>query len=120
MAGAQHLDHHRSIKISTCGIIFLGTPHQGGDGVAWGERLLTVASVVVNTNTKILENLRQSSELLQHQLEQYAPISGDFITKFAYETYSTPLPIGPALLVSISLDLPFCKATRFLPQPACV
>ena len=99
-AGAQHLEHHRSIKISTCGIIFLGTPHQGGNGVAWGERLLTVASVFVHTNTKIIDNLRQNSELLQHQLEQYAPISRDFITKFAYETYPTPLLVGPALLVS--------------------
>lgn len=117
MAGAQHLDHHRSIKISTCGIIFLGTPHQGGDGVAWGERLLTVASMVVHTNTKILDNLRQGSELLQHQLEQYAPISGDFTTKFAYETCSTPLPIGPALLVSISLTLPSAKRRDFSNSP---
>ncbi len=62
-----------------------------------------VASVVIHTNTKLLENLRQSSEMLQRQLEQYAPISGDFITKFAYETYPTPLPVGPALLVSIFL-----------------
>ena len=106
-AKTQHLEHHRSIKISTCAIIFLGTPHQGGDGVVWGERLLTVASVFVHTNTKILENLRQSSELLQHQLEQYAPIGGDFITKFAYETYPTPLPVGPALLVSNILHSEF-------------
>ena len=62
-----------------------------------------VASVVVHTNTKPLENLRQSSKMLQRQLEQYAPISGDFITKFAYETYATPVPVGPALLVSILL-----------------
>ena len=59
-----------------------------------------VASVFVRTNTKIIDNLRQNSELLQHQLEQYAPISRDFITKFAYETYPTLLPVGPALLVS--------------------
>ena len=62
-----------------------------------------VASVFVYTNTKLLENLRQSSDMLQRQLEQYAPISGDFITKFAYESYPTPLPVGSPLLVSIFL-----------------
>ncbi|KAK7908877.1 hypothetical protein PG985_016180 [Apiospora marii] len=31
-ATATHLAHHRSIKISTCGILFVGTPQQGVEG----------------------------------------------------------------------------------------
>lgn len=96
----EHLNQHRSVILSTYGVIFLGTPHQGGDGVAWGERLLMVASLFIHTNTRVLGSLKRDSEFLQHQLEQYAPISNKFTTIFAYETYPTRLPTGSSKLVS--------------------
>jgi hypothetical protein len=79
--------------------MFMGTPHQGGEGVAWGRRLVNVASIFVNTNDKLLDTLEKDSENLQHQLEQYKSISGDFETKFAYETKATPLVLGKAMVV---------------------
>ena len=54
----------------------------------------------MHTNQDVLDDLNRNSSWLLQQLGQYAPISRDFVTKFAYETYPTPLPIGPALLVS--------------------
>jgi hypothetical protein len=77
----------------------MGTPHQGGEGVAWGQRLVNVASIFVNTNDKLLNVLERDSETLQNQLAQYAPISTDFVTKFAFETYPTPLAFGKALMI---------------------
>ncbi|KAH0535996.1 hypothetical protein FGG08_007113 [Glutinoglossum americanum] len=96
---SRHLSKHRAIKTSTYGIIFMGTPHQGGEGVAWGQRLVNVASIFVNTNDKLLSVLERDSETLQNQLAQYTSISTDFVTKFAFETYPTPLVFGKALMV---------------------
>jgi hypothetical protein len=78
--------------------MFMGTPHQGGEGVAWGKRLVNVASIFVNTNDKLLNILERDSEILQQQLGQYNSISGDFNTKFAYETKAT-LALGKAMIV---------------------
>ena len=75
-AGAQ--EEHLSIYLSTYGIIFAGTPHQGGDGVAWGLRLVTIAIVFINTNDKMLQHLQRDSEEVQRLMGDYAPISSDF------------------------------------------
>ncbi|KAH8674828.1 hypothetical protein BGZ60DRAFT_279597 [Tricladium varicosporioides] len=48
--------------------MFMGTPHQGGEGVAWGKRLVDVASIFVKTNDKLLNILEKDSEILQQQL----------------------------------------------------
>jgi hypothetical protein len=79
--------------------MFMGTPHQGGEGVAWGKRLVNLASIFVKTNDKLLNILERDSEALQQQLGQYAPISGDFETKFAFETRATPLTFGSSIVV---------------------
>jgi hypothetical protein len=31
---------------------------------------------------------------------QYGPISGNFVTKFAYETYATPTVLGKSIVAS--------------------
>jgi hypothetical protein len=79
--------------------MFIGTPHQGGEGVAWGKRLVNVASIFVKTNDKLLNTLYRDSEALQQQLGQYNSISSDFETKFAFETKPTPLVLGQAIIV---------------------
>lgn len=67
--------------------------------MTWGQRLVNVASIFVNTNDKLLNILERDSEILQNQLAQYASISMNFMTKFAFETYPTPLVFGKALMV---------------------
>jgi hypothetical protein len=79
--------------------MFMGTPHQGGEGVAWGKRLVGIASIFVKTNDRLLNVLERDSEALQQQLGQYTPISSDFETKFAFETKATPLALGNSILV---------------------
>ncbi len=79
----------------------MGTPHQGGNGVRLGELMLNLASIFVKTNNKILQHLERGSEWLQQQLGQYAPISGHFVTIFAYETYPTPIAVGKSIMVSV-------------------
>ncbi|KAK1613488.1 hypothetical protein BDP81DRAFT_513692 [Colletotrichum phormii] len=93
------LAEHRSIKTSTHGILFMGTPHQGGNGVQLGRVLVNVASIFVSADDRLLKHLERESEWLQQQLGQYEPISGDFVTKFAYEVYKTPTPLGQITVV---------------------
>ena len=100
------LEEHRSIKLSTYGILFMGTPHQGGGGVHLVELMLNVASIFVRISNGILQHLERDSEWLQQQLGQYAPISRDFVTKFAYEMLPTPIALGRKKMVSIIFSVP--------------
>ncbi|OCK72795.1 hypothetical protein K432DRAFT_314863, partial [Lepidopterella palustris CBS 459.81] len=93
------LEEHRSIKASTYGIMFMGTPHQGGSGVQLGKLLVNVASVFVAADDRLMKHLEQNSEWLQQQLGQYNPISNEFVTKFAYEEYKTPTVLGHSIMV---------------------
>jgi hypothetical protein len=92
------LEEHRSIKLSTYGIIFMGTPHQSSSGVQLRMLLVNIASVFIAANNQLVKRLKQDSEWLQQQLGQYGPISGDFVTKFAYEEYPTKTALGSILV----------------------
>jgi hypothetical protein len=78
----------------------MGTPHQGGSGVALGKLMVNVASVFMAADDRLLQHLERDSEWLQQQLGQYGPISGDFVTKFAFEEYATPTVLGRSMVVS--------------------
>jgi hypothetical protein len=80
--------------------MFMGTPHQGGSGVALGRLMVNVASVFVAADDRLLQHLERDSEWLQQQLGQYGPISSNFVTKYAYEEYATPTVLGRSILVS--------------------
>jgi hypothetical protein len=82
----------------------MGTPHQGGNGVQLGRVLANVASLVIPADDRLLKHLERDSEWLQQQLGQYAPISGDFVTKFAYEQYATPTAFGGSIMVCMPIS----------------
>lgn len=69
----------------------MGTPHQGGNGVALGKILVNVASAVKHTTQNVVKHLEQHSEWLQQQQSQYLAISADFDTVCFYETYTTSI-----------------------------
>lgn len=66
MRSINSADHHISqIFTSTKGIVFLGTPHSGTDALAtWAKGLALTLGALKQTNPRILETLRASSELL--------------------------------------------------------
>jgi hypothetical protein len=80
--------------------MFMSTPHQGGNGVALGRLMVNVASAFVVADDLLLRHLERDSESLQQQLRQYAPISRDFVTKFALEEYATPTVLSWSMVVS--------------------
>ncbi|MCJ1245218.1 hypothetical protein MMC30_002420 [Trapelia coarctata] len=83
-ATAAHLPDHRSIKISTYGIVFLGTPQQGVKGAEIANLILNIGSLRFNV---ILSGI-------QKQCRDYLAISGDFVTKCFYEARETPTLMG--------------------------
>ncbi|KAF8523906.1 hypothetical protein BU17DRAFT_85349 [Hysterangium stoloniferum] len=85
-ANEGHLLPHKWIYLSTYGIIFLGTPHQGTDIVS---KLVSLCS---QPNNILLKHLTAHSELLQQQISDFNPITARFDMKFFYETLSTTLP----------------------------
>ena len=92
--------------VSTYGILFMGTPHQGSEDVTWGVLATNLASVFAETNREILEHLGRNSEWLEHQQALFLPISNKFETIYFYETYPTPLPCGGSLLVCSHVFVP--------------
>ena len=109
-----HLEDERSIKVSTYGIVFMGTPHQGGQGAKLAEFLLNLAKVQGNTNDSLLKHLEYHSELLQSQNSEFTAISQDFDIKFFYETLPTPIAAGAAITVSsLCISTSICRLITF-------
>ncbi|OAL46213.1 hypothetical protein IQ07DRAFT_603591 [Pyrenochaeta sp. DS3sAY3a] len=99
MADVSHNEHLKAIKLSTYGIVFCGTPHQGTDSASWGKVLMNVVSIFQHTSTSLLTHLERDSEWLQIQLEQYNSISSDVFTIFCFESYPTPLFTGGSIMI---------------------
>jgi hypothetical protein len=100
MADVLHNEHLKAIKLSTYGVMFFGTPHQGTDSASWGKVLVNVASIFQHASTALLEHLERDSEWLEMQLEQYNSISSEIFTIFCFESRPTPLPAGQSMIVS--------------------
>jgi len=96
---SNHLPRHKAIDLSTYGILFLGTPHQGSETASLATLFFNILSTVKQTNDAIVKHIRKDSEALQLQLSRYSSISAQFDTKFFYESYPTPLVSGIKRLV---------------------
>ena len=77
----------------------MGTPHQGGSGVKLGRFMVNIASLFVSANDRLLKHLERDSEWLQQQLGLFGPMSGDFVTKFAFEEFPTSTALGHSIMV---------------------
>ncbi|PMD14608.1 hypothetical protein NA56DRAFT_610010 [Hyaloscypha hepaticicola] len=90
---------HESIKLSTVGVVFLGTPQRSINGASLAELVINMGSTYLNKNAPILGNLFEDSEWLQQQCDQYLPICGDFDNICFYETVPTPIGWGRQKLI---------------------
>jgi hypothetical protein len=95
----SHLVHRRSIKLSTYGVMFFGTPHMGANGAEFQASITKICRIFVSGNSKLLRTLTQGSDHLRLLSELYLPISQDFKTIFFYEEYKTPLIGGMSMMV---------------------
>ncbi|KAI9890869.1 MAG: hypothetical protein M1814_003508 [Vezdaea aestivalis] len=90
------------VKLSTYGIVFLGTPHQGGQGVDAATIILDVENISSNTNESLLEHPTERLEFLQEQNDSFKAIAQDFELVSAYEMLPTPL-IGNTVAKVVSM-----------------
>jgi hypothetical protein len=101
LANQSHLPDHKTISISTYGVLYFGTPHQGGRGVPLTGSFIQAASALGPTNKELLRNLEMHSAFLQHQTDQYNAISTQLETKFFYETDLTRTKNGLIQVVPV-------------------
>ncbi|KAF5588729.1 Pfs domain protein [Fusarium subglutinans] len=99
LARVGHLEHFKAIQLSTYAVIFLGTPHQGGEGIPLAQVLRQISSIVSYTNKKILSKMERNSEWLQELQSDYNAISQEFETIFFYETIKMDVGIMSLLIV---------------------
>ena len=94
-----HLFEHKSIELSTYGVLFIGTPHQGSDSASMAKILFSIQRLFWETSDVMVKHIMRDLEELDRQLSQYLSISGQFVTKFFFESYCTLLLSGIKQLV---------------------
>lgn len=93
---SKAIEHLHSIYISTFGIVFLGTPHNGSSLAriaAVGRRMLDslAPSRVLDTDGQLLEALREGSEELKNITDLFTPMMKRFRLYFFWEQEKTSL-----------------------------
>lgn len=91
---AHHQEDLRSIFVSTYGIIFLGTPHNGSDAAAWGRIIQRMVDAVVprkmfETESVLLKTLKKDNEALQQISNHFMDIYQRFRIHMAHENHKT-------------------------------
>lgn len=93
----SHNPELRSIKVSTYGVIFLGTPHMGANAARWGKmaemlvRMVTTKSWV-DSNDALIHALGTNSETLQNITDSFVGLSMQFRMFFFWEELKTHIP----------------------------
>lgn len=92
----SHTEHLRSIFVSTYGILFLGTPHNGSDLAKWGSMLQSICSVVLpkkflDSSPQLVDALKTNNETLQNINRFFMEISNRFHIYFFHEGKPTDL-----------------------------
>ncbi|KAJ9205722.1 hypothetical protein DTO207G8_3272 [Paecilomyces variotii] len=100
----EKLEHLRSIYVSTYGILFLGTPHEGSDIAKWGLLLQNICSAVLpkrfmDSSPQLIKALKSDSETLQNISRLFVDIQPRFRIYFFHETKPTDLKGTRELIV---------------------
>ncbi|RYC59169.1 hypothetical protein CHU98_g7052 [Xylaria longipes] len=112
----RHINHLHSIFVSTYGILFFGTPHQGS-GTAnlatFAQRIIDVLlpSKLVDTQAQLLDAVREGSEVLQEITDNFAPLMKDLRIYFFWEQEKTDLGYKLDYVVTESSAAPILDNT---------
>lgn len=93
---AKSIQNLHSIYVSTFGLLFLGTPHDGSTkaGIASYTRRIVdamVPSKLCDTDGQLLEALRPGSEALKNITDMFVPLMKNFRIYFFWEQEKTDL-----------------------------
>ena len=78
---SDHGDKYKDIRLSTAGILFLGTPHSGTDAVMKGKWIAAVAG----NDATLLESLKSGSTELFHVAQDFSSGTKDLSIVCYYE-----------------------------------
>ncbi|KAK5936655.1 hypothetical protein PMZ80_011120 [Knufia obscura] len=86
----QNSVHLRSVYLSTYGILFMGTPHNGSDLAKWGTLLQSIASATLpkkffDSSSHLVEALKTNNETLQNINRHFNEIMPRLHLFFFYE-----------------------------------
>ena len=101
---SKNADDNRSIYVSTYGIIFLGTPHNGADPAKWGLILqgmvnALVPKKVMDTEAQMVKTLQTNNETLQNINLHFLDIYQRFKICMVHEQEKTDFKGAKMLIV---------------------
>lgn len=114
---SEKIEHLRSIFVSTYGLLFLGTPHNGSDMAKWGTLLQNICSAVlpkkiIESSSQLIKSLHTDNETLQNINSLFADIIPRYHIYFFHETRSTDVKGTRQLIVDESSAAPYIEGVE--------
>ncbi|KAF9891079.1 hypothetical protein FE257_005014 [Aspergillus nanangensis] len=108
---SERTEHLRSIYVSTYGILFLGTPHNGSDMAKWGHLLQNICTALMpkklmESSSNLVKTLKTNNENLQNINSLFVEIMGRFHIYYFHETLATDVKGGREMIVDESSAAP--------------
>lgn len=113
----EKTEHLRSVYVSTFGILFLGTPHNGSDVAKWGLLLHNICKAVfpkkvMEASPQLIQALRKDNETLQHINSLFANIMSRFHIYLFHETRSTDVKGTREIIVDEASAAPYLEGVE--------
>ncbi|KAL2838880.1 hypothetical protein BJX68DRAFT_279705 [Aspergillus pseudodeflectus] len=113
----EKVEHLRSIYVSTYGILFLGTPHNGSEVAKWGLLLQNICSAVMpkkfmESSPQLVKALKTNNETLQNINSLFTDMIPRFHIYFFHETLSTDVKGTREVIVDESSAAPYADGVE--------